>query len=74
MTKTKQPKPSPSYEELRTELDTILTELQSNELDIDQALKQYERGREVIKQLEAYLETAENQIKVLQAKFGDTAA
>lgn len=62
-----------SYEELKTELDAALSELQGSDLDVDEALKQYEQGLELVKQLEAYLEQAENKVKVLKATFGDAA-
>lgn len=55
-----------NYRELSSELDDVLNKLQSGELDIDEAMKQYERGMQIIKDLEAYLKTAEN--KVLKTK------
>lgn len=62
-------KPTANYETLKTELDSIMLELQHEELDVDSALKHYQRGLELIKQLENYLQTAENQVRELQAKF-----
>ncbi len=59
----------PGYEELRRELDTILDDLQSGSLDIDQALEKYKRGLELVKQLEKYLDTAENTVRELKARF-----
>lgn len=55
-----------SYRELQTELDNILTELQSSELDIDKALVLYKKGLGSIKQLEDYLQTAKNEIEHLK--------
>ena len=55
-----------NYRELSSELDDVLNKLQSVESDIDEAVKQYERGMQIIKDLEAYLKTAEN--KVLKTK------
>ncbi len=57
------------YVKLSKELDTILSVLQSAELDIDEAVKQYERGMEIVKQLEAYLKTAENRVTKIKAGF-----
>jgi exodeoxyribonuclease VII small subunit len=54
---------------LQTELDEILSKMQHDELDIDEAVKSYERGMEIIKQLESYLSKAENTVTKLQAKF-----
>ena len=56
-----------SYEELRSELDAILAELQREDLDVDMAVKHYERGLELVRSLEATLTTAENKIKELKA-------
>lgn len=56
------------YRELNTELDTVLARLQSGELTIDEAVPAYERGMKLIKELESYLQTAENRITELQAK------
>lgn len=61
-----------SYEQLKAELDGILAELQQGDLDIDQALKHYERGLELVRQLEAYLKTADNKVRQLKAKFDDS--
>lgn len=58
-----------SYEKLKSELDSILAELQGDDLDIDQALKRYERGLELIKSLEEYLASAENTVSELKARF-----
>lgn len=51
------------YKELSAELDDILAKLQSSDLDVDQAVKAFERGKEIAKQLETYLKQAETKIK-----------
>lgn len=61
---------STDYRALKAELDTILEQLQSGELSINDALPAYEHGMKLIKQLEAYLKTAENTVKHLKAKLG----
>jgi len=58
-----------SYQALQDELDVIMTALQGDDVDIDAALAQYERGLVIIKQLEAYLTDAENKVVELAAKF-----
>jgi exodeoxyribonuclease VII small subunit len=58
------------YAALQTELDEILAELQRDDGDVDAAIKQYGRGLEIIKLLEAYLKTAENSVRELKASFG----
>lgn len=55
-----------SYQGLQTELDMIIEQLQSGDLDIDEAMKLYERGSVVLKELETYLKQAENKIKTIK--------
>jgi exodeoxyribonuclease VII small subunit len=50
------------YRALRKELDEILTNLQSGDLDIEEATGQYERAMKIVGKLEAYITKAENQI------------
>lgn len=59
------------YQTLQAELDEILAELQRDDLDVDTALKHYQRGLELTKKIEQYLKTAENKITRLQAKADD---
>lgn len=61
-------KAQPSYDDLKQELDDILLALQQPNLDVDEAMRHYERGLELVKALEIYLKTAENKITTLQAK------
>lgn len=56
-----------NYQALSAELDEILEKLQTADLDIDQAVKYYERGMAIVKQLEAYLKTAENKVTTVKA-------
>lgn len=65
MTKSKQSEPN--YQELKSELNDIMDQLGREDLDIDKALDYYQRGIELVKQLETYLKTAENKILELQA-------
>ncbi|HVV66591.1 MAG TPA: exodeoxyribonuclease VII small subunit [Candidatus Saccharimonadales bacterium] len=66
MSKAKQ---TPNYQELKDELDKILEDLQREDLDVDAALKDYQRGLELVRQLEAYLASAENTVKELKASL-----
>jgi exodeoxyribonuclease VII small subunit len=54
------------YTKLNAELDEILVKLQSSDLDVDEAVKAYERGMNIAKELEAYLKQAENKIKKIR--------
>lgn len=65
--------PKPNYEQLKTELDSLLTELQRDDLDVDKALEHYRRGLELVKQLEKYLSTAENKVRDIKSSFDSQA-
>lgn len=58
-----------TYAELKQELDELLEALQRDDISVDDALKKYERGMELVKQLEVTLKDAENKISKLKAKF-----
>ena len=57
------------YQALSRELDEILETLQTADLDIDEAVKSYERGMTIVKQLEAYLKTAQNKVIKVKTDF-----
>lgn len=57
------------YRKLSEELDTILDRLQTADLDIDDAVKSYERGMNLVKQLEEYLKTAENKVTKIKTSL-----
>ena len=58
-----------TYTELKKELDTLLESMQRDDSNVDEALKLYERGMELVKLLEATLKEAENKIVKIKAKF-----
>lgn len=64
---TKKPTSKTNYQNLSSELESILARLQSADLDIDEAVKAYERGMTIAKELEVYLKTAENKITKIKA-------
>ena len=53
------------YHTLNDELEQILSELQADDIDVDTATKKYERGLQLIHELETYLKTAENTVTKL---------
>lgn len=57
------------YRKLSDELDTVLEGLQTADLDIDEAVAKYERGMQIVKDLEGYLKTAENKVAKIKASF-----
>jgi exodeoxyribonuclease VII small subunit len=61
-------KETKSYRELMGELDEILESLNSEKVDVDEALKLYERGVALTKQLTTYLEKAENTLSTLHGE------
>lgn len=56
-----------SYSELQAQLDEVLVQLQSGELDIDAALRLHKQGEQLVTELEAYLAEAKNEIEHLKA-------
>lgn len=63
-----------NYQKLRAELDEIVESLQTTEADIDGAVIKYERGMEILKQLESYLKTTENKVKKIKADFSQPSS
>ena len=60
----------PDYRAMSDELETIVADLQQDDIDVDEAMQKYERGLELIKLLEKYLKTAENKIEKLNGSKG----
>lgn len=54
------------YGALRQELDAILAQLQSAEVDIDDSMLAYERGMDIVAQLETHLKEVEHTIVPLK--------
>jgi exodeoxyribonuclease VII small subunit len=54
------------YQTLSQELDAVLARLQDPDLQVDEAVKLYEEGLGLVRQLEAALQQAENKIERLQ--------
>ena len=52
-----------TYQQMRSELEEIITAMESTTVDIDDASRLYDRGMELIASLEKYLKTAKNQVK-----------
>lgn len=60
-----------TYREMSTELDAILADLQQGDLDIEDAIKRYQRGMELVDAMERYLKNAETKITELKARFSE---
>ena len=62
-------KPDKAYAQLKAELDELLELLQSEDIDIDEAVERYQRGTELVKLLEAKLKQAKNKVTKLKVNF-----
>lgn len=57
-----------TYKELSDELEKVMSDLEAGDLDIDEAVKCYERGLAIVKELEAHLKDAENKVTELKSR------
>lgn len=62
------------YQALNDELQAILSKLDETDGDIDTAIKEYERGMEIVGQLETYLKEADNKIKKVKQQWDTPGA
>lgn len=62
-----------NYRQLNQQLEEILDQLQGSDLDIDEAIKKYEQGMAIVKDLEKYLKEAENKVTKVKKSFSDYA-
>jgi exodeoxyribonuclease VII small subunit len=62
------------YQTLSSELDQVLASLQTPGVHVDEAVKLYEEGLKLVKQLEKHLQQAENKIEQLKLAATDPAA
>jgi exodeoxyribonuclease VII small subunit len=60
-------KKSEPYAVLQAELNDILIWFEGDDFEIEAAIEKYKRGMEIVEQLEAKLETAQNTIRELKA-------
>ena len=58
-----------SYQQLSVELDEVLASLQSGDLSVEEAIKNYERGMEIVQSLQAYLKESQNKVEKIKKKF-----
>ena len=54
------------YQTLNAELDGVLAKLQDPDVEVDEAVKLYEQGTQLIAQLEKHLKQAENKLTKLK--------
>jgi exodeoxyribonuclease VII small subunit len=59
------------YKSMMQELQSLINDMQTEDLDVDLVISKYERGQKLLAQLKKYLETAEN--KITQHKLSKTS-
>jgi len=52
-------------------LNEIVDRLESGEIDLDQALKEYEEGLKLVQECKKQLNHVENKVKVIREKYGE---
>lgn len=62
---------TPTFETALSELETIVKNLESGNLALEESLKQFERGVKLTKQCLATLEHAEQKIMILAKEDGE---
>lgn len=60
-----------NFEESMKKLETIVTELENGNLNLDESVKKFEEGMKIAKQCNNILENAEKKITILLEKNGD---
>ena len=63
------PKSALSFKEKLQELDKITAALESDDIDLQEAISYFERGTELAAELQDQLDKAELQIKTIRQKF-----
>ena len=63
-------KAAQDYQTLSQELETVLADLQRDDVQVDEAVKLYERGLALAADLETHLQEAENKIRQLKLQAG----
>lgn len=62
---------SKNYQQMQTQLDELVEKLVSQEGDLDQSLLDYQQAMKLIKEMEIYLKSTENNIKKINKNFSD---
>ena len=58
-----------TYQEASAELESIIRSLESNQLELEESLAQYQRGVELLADLRARLATAEQRVEALMGEI-----
>lgn len=66
-------KPTSSFRDALKELEEITSQLESEDIDLDEALGAFERGNELVKSLQEQLTRAEQSVQKVQLHDTDAA-
>jgi exodeoxyribonuclease VII small subunit len=58
-----------SYSSLNQQLEDLMEELQSDNLDLDEAMNNYEKAMITLKEIEDHINHAENKFQKIYEKF-----
>lgn len=61
-----------SFREAMAELNVIITSLESNTLELEESLEQYERGVALLRSLRSRLDSAQQKVDVLMGELEQT--
>lgn len=61
-----------SFEQQLGELESLVAQLESGELPLEQALKHFERGIQLTRECQTALEAARQKVQILMQKDGQT--
>lgn len=64
-------KKSPAFEENLSQLETLVTQLESNELSLDEAMKAFETGIKLTRECQQSLAEAEQKVQKLIQQNGE---
>ncbi|CAG0971960.1 Exodeoxyribonuclease 7 small subunit [Methylophilaceae bacterium] len=62
---SKSPEKSPTFEDALKELETIVSQMESSQLPLDQSLAAYQRGTELLQFCQKALAEIEQQVRIL---------
>lgn len=64
-------KSPPSFEDLLSELETLVETMEKGELSLEESLKSFERGIELTRNCQQVLKDAEQKVQILAGKDKD---
>jgi len=65
------PKDGPAFEAAMEELESLIDQIESGQIGLEESIKAYERGVGLVKRCRAVLDQAEQRVEELSAKLDD---